>query len=336
MPNKPPNRPSTIVESEHVCRICASTGPHPQFVVREMMFGTREPFDYFECSNCKTLQIVDVPADLARHYPGDYLGSGFSGDGRRARPAGAALDDLPEASALRLCPAWPKRDRAAALEMAGTAFPLLARLAATRAGRVRARGFSTSAAAPDICWKRSSAKASPASSGRTSSSRVPAGVQVERRPFEELDGSFDLIMLHHSFEHMPDPVLALRALKRLCAPGGTILLRIPAGGLQGVGGLRRELVPDRRAEASRDPFGARPAPRRPAARARHRPRRIRLERDASSVAASSMRMTCRCETPVPSTSIVTPTSSPMNRRPSSVRAPPRPTRPEKAIRPAFT
>ena len=53
------------------------------------------------------------------------------------------------------------------------------------------------------------------------------GVRVERKPLEELAGSFDVIMLHHSFEHMPDPVPTLRALKRLCAPGGTILLRIP-------------------------------------------------------------------------------------------------------------
>src|SRR6478752_5421007 len=82
---------SPRAEWQRVCRICASNGPHPHFVVREMMFGTREPFDYFECSNCKTLQIVDVPADLARHYPTDYLGSGFIDDGRPANPPSRRL-----------------------------------------------------------------------------------------------------------------------------------------------------------------------------------------------------------------------------------------------------
>ena len=79
--NERPENQSINFESQRVCRICASNGPHSHFVVREMMFGTREPFGYFECANCKTLQIVDIPPDLARHYPGDYLGSGLTGDG---------------------------------------------------------------------------------------------------------------------------------------------------------------------------------------------------------------------------------------------------------------
>jgi len=34
-------------------------------------------------------------------------------------------------------------------------------------------------------------------------------------------------MLHHSFEHMPDSLGALRELHALVSPGGTLLLRIP-------------------------------------------------------------------------------------------------------------
>ena len=37
-----------------------------------MMFGTREAFTYLECSACGTVQILEVPGDLARHYPADY------------------------------------------------------------------------------------------------------------------------------------------------------------------------------------------------------------------------------------------------------------------------
>ncbi|HZU46166.1 MAG TPA: methyltransferase, partial [Mycobacterium sp.] len=28
--------------------------------VREMMFGTREPFEYYSCTACDTLQIVNA------------------------------------------------------------------------------------------------------------------------------------------------------------------------------------------------------------------------------------------------------------------------------------
>ena len=57
---------------EAPCRICDSPGPHPDYVVREMQFGTREEFPYFQCVSCSCLQIVEIPADMGRHYPADY------------------------------------------------------------------------------------------------------------------------------------------------------------------------------------------------------------------------------------------------------------------------
>ena len=36
------------------------------------MFGTRESFTYLQCGGCGTVQLLDVPADLAPHYPPDY------------------------------------------------------------------------------------------------------------------------------------------------------------------------------------------------------------------------------------------------------------------------
>ena len=37
------------------CRVCGHPGPHATFQVREMMLGTRDVFDYFECSGCGTV-----------------------------------------------------------------------------------------------------------------------------------------------------------------------------------------------------------------------------------------------------------------------------------------
>jgi SAM-dependent methyltransferase len=44
---------------------------------------------------------------------------------------------------------------------------------------------------------------------------------------EALEGQYDFIMLHHSFEHMPDSAAALKAISPRLAAGGTLLLRIP-------------------------------------------------------------------------------------------------------------
>ena len=56
------------------------------------------------------------------------------------------------------------------------------------------------------------------------------GITVIQKPLEELQGEYNLVMAHHSFEHMPDPIAAIASLKRLCARDGTLLLRFPVAG----------------------------------------------------------------------------------------------------------
>jgi SAM-dependent methyltransferase len=56
---------------------------------------------------------------------------------------------------------------------------------------------------------------------------VVPGIRFHRAPLADLAGQFDLIMLHHSLEHAPDPLQLLIELKRLSAPGGSLVVRIP-------------------------------------------------------------------------------------------------------------
>ena len=53
------------------CRICGNSENNRKHIAREMMFGTRERFEYLECARCGTVQLIDVP-DLSRYYPEDY------------------------------------------------------------------------------------------------------------------------------------------------------------------------------------------------------------------------------------------------------------------------
>jgi len=54
------------------CRICGNENGNKLFIAKEMMFGTNEEFEYFECAECKTIQIKDIPVDIKKYYPENY------------------------------------------------------------------------------------------------------------------------------------------------------------------------------------------------------------------------------------------------------------------------
>ena len=55
-----------------VCRICDSHENKDIFFVNDKMFSGTEKFEYFECSNCGTLQISYFPKDMSPFYPDNY------------------------------------------------------------------------------------------------------------------------------------------------------------------------------------------------------------------------------------------------------------------------
>jgi SAM-dependent methyltransferase len=55
----------------------------------------------------------------------------------------------------------------------------------------------------------------------------PNGIKIYKLPLSEMEPFFDLVMLHHSFEHLPDPLESLRQIHRLLSPGKFCLIRIP-------------------------------------------------------------------------------------------------------------
>jgi SAM-dependent methyltransferase len=54
-----------------------------------------------------------------------------------------------------------------------------------------------------------------------------AGLLVKKAGLEDVEGQFDLITLHHSFEHMNEPERILNLLNKLLAENGTVMIRIP-------------------------------------------------------------------------------------------------------------
>ncbi len=65
-------------ETTLTCKICGNNARNKIYAVKEMMFGFREEFEYFECFNCGCLQLKKTPADMAKYYPADYYSFDFT------------------------------------------------------------------------------------------------------------------------------------------------------------------------------------------------------------------------------------------------------------------
>lgn len=65
---------------KHKCRICGVEGFFQSYLVREMMKETRDEFEYFECANCHCLQISEVPDNLGYYYGDEYFSMIGQGD----------------------------------------------------------------------------------------------------------------------------------------------------------------------------------------------------------------------------------------------------------------
>lgn len=203
------------------CRVCGGDAS-PRRLAREMMFGRREPFAYRQCGACGCLQIEAVPDNLADHYGDGYysfsdLDAEFADPGRR-RDYGErvrALLTLPEAEA-------------AAVPHADMRRPLLSlrRLDLARRRRILDVGCGSGRLLYQLRL-----------AGWTETFGIDPylprdiaydiGLTVRKADISDVEGPFDAIMMHHVFEHLADPLEALRAVAARLAPDGICLLRLP-------------------------------------------------------------------------------------------------------------
>ena len=210
-----------------LCVVCAKNSDAAVFAAREMYFGSRERFDYFECPHCGTVQIAAVPADLARHYPPGY----YSFKAATPKPA----------SSVERCFRRMRTD-AWLGHRAGLA-ALFARLSRRRPQyldwfdgvglRLDSRIVDVGCGNGDLLLKLQRdgfMHLSGLDPFVAADIDYANGLSVHRRGLGEDEQCYDLIMLHHSFEHMTAPRAVMAQIAAHLAPGGHALLRLPIAG----------------------------------------------------------------------------------------------------------
>ncbi len=206
----------------NTCRICDNDENNRLFTVRETMFGTGDCFTYFQCSKCKCLQIQEFPKDLSKYYSSDYYSFESSSQyfknpierlARRLRDKYAVLnrgiigkllynyfpnESLRSLSKLKLTKFTKILDVGC-----GAGFLLYS---LTELGFNKLLGIDPYIE-EDITYEN--------------------GLKIVKSSIYKLKGEWDIIMFHHSFEHLTDPLETLLHVSKLLSEYGVCLIRIP-------------------------------------------------------------------------------------------------------------
>lgn len=209
------------------CRVCHNEQNNKSFTAREMMFGMKDSFEYFECSKCGCVQIATVPENLSRFYPKNYYS--FRDTAYVHKPLKIWLKKqlvryhvykqknllgklfsykYPDPEDFY---SWVNHAKlgfdGAVLEVgSGTGQVLLKLL---KSGYTNLTGVD------------------PFIDGDIS---YPGNLHIYKKELKDMEGTFDLIIFNHALEHMPDQADALRHAFRLLKKGGCVLVRIPIAG----------------------------------------------------------------------------------------------------------
>jgi SAM-dependent methyltransferase len=210
------------------CMLCGNAMNNQLYTVKELQLGFDEYFEYQLCGSCGSMQLQQAPDDLGRYYPNeDYYSFKLDLHIRRKADTlrkikwefllfgkhkllGSLLSigyKIPEQLQ------WMKDTHAkydsAILDIGTGNGYLLARL--FQVGFTNLTGID-----PFI-----------------NESHEYGSIKILKKDIYAVTEEYDIVMMHHSLEHMFEPQRVLQQAWKITKPGGTVMIRIPIMGNYG-------------------------------------------------------------------------------------------------------
>lgn len=204
--------------SSNICRICNSS-KNTEYIVREMMLGLRDKFRYGYCHDCNTLQITEIPENIKKYYGKEKKYYSHSEDKFRS----IILDNILTKPSFykngifKILNYFFLVDRRV-YSIGKINLPKDSRILDVGAGtgyllnNLKKLGYSNLRGIDPFIEQD-----------------IEKSVKIKKINIQQLESNevFDLIMFHHSLEHIVDPVETMIAAKKHLSKDGIILVRIP-------------------------------------------------------------------------------------------------------------
>lgn len=203
------------------CKICHNKEDNKAYKAREMIFGQRESFRYFQCAKCQCLQIETPPPNISKFYPDNYYS--FNDVIKPQNRARALFSRLRDHYAV-----WNK----------GLAGKLIyARYPNYMLRALNAITINKDTSILDVGCGTGKSIHSLRELGLknllgidpyiNSDIKYKNGAVILKKEIQEVEGKWNVVMLHHAFEHIANPLENLKLIANLMTPNGYCIIRIP-------------------------------------------------------------------------------------------------------------
>lgn len=211
--------------TNYVCKVCGEPSNTDVYTVKEMMFGKKDEFLYFQCSRCECLQIAEFPKNISEYYPENYysleddkkIKASFSGFKSTIKKLSYQANIFPNSFKNRLMQRLLPTEK----------YKILSDLGINKNTRILDVGCGSGAGFLFPLAEMGFRQLMGCDPYLSKSIEYSNGLRIEKTDIFEVEGSWDIITYHHSFEHIDNPIDNLRKIYELLSPEGVCIIRIP-------------------------------------------------------------------------------------------------------------
>lgn len=210
--------------NEMKCKICENSENLKEYTVKEMMFGFRDEFLYFECNKCGCLQIAEIPTNMDKYYPSNYYSYSEMFHFSNSKVVEILKKQRDNYVIFKKSLFGKLIDKC--IPNNNPQLKILSEIGLSRNSKILDVGCGNGNLLL-LLQKNGFKNLIGVDPYLENNIEYENGLKILKESIYNIKDKKDLIMFHHCFEHLSDPLETLLAVSNLLNNGGYCIIRIP-------------------------------------------------------------------------------------------------------------